>query len=75
MIGVKLAYEYSTTIEGVTQTVKLQDTLDGVLPYMLPIVMVGACYWLLKSKKVSPVKVIGIVAVVAFVLGALGILG
>lgn len=75
MIGVKLAYEYSTTIDGVTQTVKLQDTLDGVLPYMLPIVMVGGCYLLLKKVKLSPVKVIGIVAVVAFVLGALGILG
>ena len=44
-----------------------------VLPYILPIALVAFCYWLLKSKKVSPVKVILIVAVLAFVLGAAGI--
>ena len=37
------------------------------------IALVAFCYWLLKSKKISPVKVILIVAVVAFVLGAAGI--
>jgi len=80
MIGLALKYTYArsltdpTTGETVVKTVALQDTLDGILPKLLPIVLVAFCYWLLK-KKVNPVRVILIVAVIAFVLGALGILG
>lgn len=75
MVGVKIAYTYEKEIDGVIKTVALQDTLNAILPYMLPIAIVGACYWLLKSKKLTPIKVILIVAVVMFALGALGILG
>lgn len=74
MIGVSLKYTYIKEIEGVSQAVALQDTLDGILPYLLPIALVGACYWLLKSKKLTPIWVIVILAVVMFGLGALGIL-
>jgi len=80
MIGLALKYTYSKTLtdpntgEAVVKTVALQDTLDGILPKLLPILLVAFCYWLLK-KKVTPVRVILIVAVIAFVLGALGILG
>ena len=80
MIGLALKYTYSrsltdpTTGETVVKTVALQDTLDGILPKLLPIILVAFCYWLLK-KKINPVRVILIVAVIAFVLGALGILG
>ncbi len=80
MIGLSLKYTYQRALTDpetgleVVKTVALQDTLDGILPKMLPIVFVGFCYWLLK-KKVSPVRVILIVAVVAFVLGALGVMG
>lgn len=81
MLGIKLLYSYAkemtdeTTGEVVTKTVALQDTLDGILPALLPICLVGFCYWLIKIKKLSPVKVILIVAVLTFILGALGILG
>jgi len=80
MIGLTLKYTYSQTLtdpatgQDVIKTVALQDTLDGILPKLLPIALVAFCYWLIK-KKVNPVRVIGIVAVIAFVLGALGILG
>jgi len=79
MIGLALKYTYSKTLVDeagveVVKTVALQDTLDGILPKLLPITLVAFCYWLLK-KKVSPVRVILIVAVIAFVLGALGVLG
>lgn len=81
MLGIKLLYSYAkemtdeTTGEVVTKTVALQDTLDGILPALLPICLVAFCYWLIKIKKLSPVKVILIVAVLTFILGALGILG
>lgn len=74
MVGVSLKYQYVKEIGGVEQTVRLQDTLDGILPYLLPIALVAMCYWLLKLKKLTPVKVILIVAVLCFALGALGIL-
>lgn len=80
MIGIKLMYAYTKELtneagEAVTKTVALQDTLDGILPYLLPICLVGFCYWMLKVKKVSPIKAILIVALLGFVLGALGIIG
>ncbi len=74
MIGVSLKYEYVKVIDGVSQTVKLQDTLNGMLPYMLPIALVAACYALLKKAKWRPLTVIGALAVVCFLLGALGVL-
>jgi PTS system mannose-specific IID component len=74
MVGISLKYSYTKEIEGVAKTIKLQDTLDGIIPYMLPIATVGFCYWMIKNKRVTPVKVIAILAVITFVLGALGIL-
>ena len=80
MIGIKLMYAYTKELTNeagaaVTKTVALQDTLDGILPYLLPLCLVGFCYWMLKIKKVSPIKAILIVALLGFVLGALGIIG
>jgi len=74
MVGVSLAYEYTKEFGEGAQTVRLQDTLDGILPYMLPIALVALCYLLLKKAKLTPVVVILIVAALAFVLGAVGIL-
>ena len=74
MVGVSLKFEYIKEIEGVEQVIRLQDTLDGILPFLLPILLVAFCYWLLKSRKMKPVAVIGIVAAIAFVGGATGIL-
>jgi PTS system mannose-specific IID component len=74
MVGISIKYSYIREIEGVSKTVSIQQTLDNILPYMLPIAAVAFCYWLVKNRRVSPVKVIGILAVITFVLGALGIL-
>lgn len=74
MIKTKLALTYTKMIDGVEKVVTIQDTLDGILPYLFPILAVYFCYWLIKDKKVSPIKVIFILAVVGFVGGALGIL-
>jgi PTS system mannose-specific IID component len=74
MVGISLKYAYTKEIGGVSQSVALQDTLNGILPYLLPIAAVAFCYWLLKNRKITPVKVIAILAVITFVLGAVGIL-
>jgi PTS system mannose-specific IID component len=75
MIEVVLPLTYEKTLNGVTETVAIQDTLDGILPYLLPILIVWFCYWMLHNKKIKPVQAIGIITVIAFVCGALGILG
>jgi PTS system mannose-specific IID component len=74
IVRISLKYAYTQEIDGVSKSIKLQDTLDGILPYLLPIAMVALCYWLLKKAKLTPVKVIGIISVITFVLGAVGIL-
>ena len=65
---------YTKVIDKVTKVFKIQDTLDAILPYLLPVCAVTLCYYLLKQKKLSPLKVIGIIAVAGFVCGAFGII-
>jgi PTS system mannose-specific IID component len=72
-----LAYSQGAVVNGeaVTQTVTVQAQLDAILPYMLPVLATFLCYWLLKKKSWSPVKVILLLVVIGFVGGALGIFG
>ena len=72
-----LAYSQGAVVNGeaVTQTVAVQTQLDAILPYMLPVLATFLCYWLLKKKSWSPVKVILLLVVVGFTGGALGIFG
>jgi mannose/fructose/N-acetylgalactosamine-specific phosphotransferase system component IID len=66
----------SATVNGTaaTTTVVVQDQLNAIVPYLLPVVFVLLTYWLLKNKKWTPIQAIGMLVVVGFVLGALGIL-
>ena len=70
--------EIGTTVneagEAVPNVFSIQETLDGILPYMLPIALVAICYVMIKNLKISPLKTILILAVVTFVLGAFGIM-
>ena len=52
----------------------IQASLDSVLPCMLPILLVVFCYWLLKKKKWTPIKIIGLIAVLGFVFGFFGVI-
>ena len=72
-----LAYSQGAVVNGeaVTQTVTVQAQLDAILPYMLPVLATFLCYWLLKKKSWSPVKVILLLVVIGFIGGALGIFG
>ena len=77
MIGAKLSVKLGKDlVDGdgnVVQKAKtLQEALDAIFPYTLPLIITGCCYWAIKVKKLSPLKVIFALFVVAFVLGALG---
>ena len=53
---------------------KIQAGLDAILPYLIPILLTFFCYWLIKAKKVTPLKTILVVTVLAFVCGAFGVM-
>jgi len=61
--------------ETVTQTIGLQDQLDKVLPYLLPVGLTLLVYWLLKKKDWTPMRAIVLIILAGFLGGALGIFG
>jgi len=50
------------------KVVEVQPILDQILPYMLPLLVVGFAYWLLKNRKQSPMMVLLWLTVLAFAL-------
>jgi PTS system mannose-specific IID component len=66
----------STTVQGqaATTTINIQEQLDAILPFMLPVLITALAYWLLK-KGWSPVAVLGILFLIGFIGGAIGLLG
>jgi mannose/fructose/N-acetylgalactosamine-specific phosphotransferase system component IID len=66
-----LTYRQHLTVQGkpVTQAVNVQDQLDNVLPYALPVAVTAIVYWIMKRYKVNPVWIILGLAVVGIALG------
>lgn len=71
MIGVK----FIATPEIYGVTINIQNTLDQILPRLVPAMIAGGVYWLLGKKGMTSTKAIFIVIIVVGILGALGILG
>ncbi|MFN2147275.1 MAG: PTS system mannose/fructose/sorbose family transporter subunit IID [Anaerolineales bacterium] len=71
-----LEWSRDVTVRGelTTQTVNIQQQLDAILPYMLPLLVTWLAYWLLK-RGWSPIRVILVLTAIGFIGGALGILG
>ncbi|MET8850875.1 PTS system mannose/fructose/sorbose family transporter subunit IID [Amycolatopsis sp. NPDC004625] len=69
-----LTYRQTTTVQGqpVTQAVAIQDRLDELLPFLLPVLVTAGVYLLTVKARLRPVWVIGIVVVAGVVLGWLG---
>ncbi len=78
LAGVKtpIAFTKTVMLEGksVVQTVKLQDTFDKILPYMLPLLLTFFVYWLLKKKHWTNLQVLLLLVVMGIVFGALKLL-
>jgi mannose/fructose/N-acetylgalactosamine-specific phosphotransferase system component IID len=66
-----LTYRQNLTVQGeeVTQSVNVQDQLDNVLPYVLPVAVTALCYIALKKYRLNPVWVILGIAVIGIALG------
>lgn len=78
LASLKSPLKFSKTVEvsgkAQTQSVALQSTLDKILPYMIPVLVVALAYWLIKRYKLSPIWVLLILVVVAFGTSAIGLL-
>jgi len=78
IVKVNVAWQPSVTAtvngKAVTTTVNIQQQIDAILPYMLPVLFTAFAYWLL-GKKWSPAAVLGVLFVIGFFLGAIGFLG
>lgn len=60
--------------EEVINTVNIQNQLDAIIPYLLPLLVTALAYWLLK-RGWKPIYVILVLLAIGFIGGALGILG
>lgn len=69
-----LTYRQQVDVQGTptTQEVRVQEQLDAVLPFLLPVLVTAATYLLIKRFRLKLVWIITIVAAVGFVLGWLG---
>jgi len=67
-------YQQTLTVAGkqVTNKVPVQTQLDAILPFMLPVVLTGIVYWLLKRYNLNPLWAIAFVFAIGIVLGWLG---
>lgn len=63
---------YNEAGEIVQTSDSIQKGLDSLLPYFIPIIITFFCYWLIKKKKVTPLKTILIISIIAFIFGAIG---
>ncbi|MEV6875942.1 PTS system mannose/fructose/sorbose family transporter subunit IID [Amycolatopsis sp. NPDC051128] len=69
-----LTYRQTTTVQGqpVTQAVAIQDRLDELVPFLLPVLVTAGVYLLTAKTRLRPVWIIAAVAVTGVVLGWLG---
>ena len=71
-------YQQTLTVTGpqgaqqVTNKVPVQTQLDAILPFMLPVLLTGFVYWLLKRYNLNPLWAIAVVFVFGIVVGWLG---
>ena len=52
----------------------IQKGLDAILPYLIPVVVTFFCYWMIKNRKVTPLKTILVLSLLAFLAGAFGVM-
>ncbi len=54
--------------------ISYQDTLDAILPSLVPVLLVLLTYWMLGQKKLNSTRVIWIILILSIALSAFGIL-
>ena len=70
-LGKDLLNDYGEIIQSAKT---LQEVLDAIFPYLVPIAITSVCYHMVKTKKTKPLTTIAILFVIGFILGALGLM-
>lgn len=73
-VEVDLAWEYNQTIEGEQQTIAIQELLDQIMPYALPIALIYFVYWLITKRKWNINRIVVLLIVAGVLLSVLGVL-
>lgn len=78
MAGVTTPLKFARTLDvagkATEKVIAVQAIFDQILPYVVPLALVGLSYWLVRSRKLSPVWVLIILTIVGFAGSALHIL-
>jgi len=71
-----LTFEREIEVEGemVSEVVEIQNVLDDILPYMIPIALVAICYYLIQKRDWSAVSVLILLFILGFAGSYLGLL-
>ncbi|EHR32346.1 PTS system mannose/fructose/sorbose family transporter subunit IID [Helcococcus kunzii] len=73
-VKMNLGLQYSTMVEGKEQIVSLQTIMDKIAPRLLPVVLTGVVYYLIKKKKWSTYKLLILLFAIGIIGSALGLL-
>jgi mannose/fructose/N-acetylgalactosamine-specific phosphotransferase system component IID len=70
-IWTTLTYSQTVTVQGksVEQKVPVQDQIDQVVPYLMPVVLTGLIYFLFRKYNLHPLWAIVIVFALGLILG------
>ena len=76
IVHIVTTFDYTQTLtvagKSVTQKVPVQTQLDAILPFMLPVLLTGFVYWLLKRYNLNPLWAIAVVFLFGIIVGWLG---
>ena len=73
-VKIKVGIQYVTTIDGAEKIVSIQEMLDKIAPSLLPALFTIFVFYLIKKKKWTTYKLIGLTLVVGILGSVLGIL-
>lgn len=74
-VKMKLGLQYKTLVEGKEQIVALQTIVDKIAPRLLPVILTGVVYYLIKKKNWSTYKLLALLFVVGILGSVTGLLG
>ena len=73
-VKIKVGIQYVTTIDGAEKIVSIQEMLDKIAPSLLPALFTIFVFYLIKKKKWTTYKLIGLTLVLGILGSVLGIL-
>ncbi len=79
LASVKTPLKFSQNVTGadgkvVSKVIEMSTILDSILPYMVPLALVGIAYWMLFKLKWKPMKTLLALCVLTFVLSLVHVL-